>query len=115
MAQDAEKIAIPDLLIIDVARLQIINVEGERAQNVQAGIDQLATFGNFEDSYLTRYYPTYDVLRTVVLYGGTDEVIEKIEVSLLVNNQGKILLGVEAPGIFTDTITNLISFWQAGR
>jgi hypothetical protein len=51
----------------------------------------------------------------VVLYGGTDEVIEKIEVSLLVNNQGKILLGVEAPGIFTDTITNLISFWQAGR
>ena len=115
MPKDAEKIAIPDLLLIDIARLQLINIEGERAQKAQAGIEQLATFGNFEKTYLSHFYPTYEVVRTVVLYGGTDEVVEKIEVSLLLNDKGKILLGVEAPALLTETITNLVSFWQAGK
>ena len=113
MSKDAEKIAIPDLLIIDIARLQLINIEGERAQNVEAGIQQLETFANFEESYLKRYYPDYEVLRTVVLYGGSSEIVEKLEVSLLINQKGQILLGVQAPAIFRETIQNLVSFWKS--
>lgn len=115
MSKDAEKIAIPDLLIIDVARFQLINIEGERAQNVEAGIQQLETFANFEDSYLKRYYPDYEVLRTVVLYGGESEVVDKLEVSLLINGRGKILLGVQAPSIFRESISNLVSFWSSAQ
>jgi hypothetical protein len=115
MSKEAEKISIPDLLIIDVARLQVINIEGERAQNVEAGIQQLDTFANFEETYLKRYYPNYEVMRTVVLYGGSSELVEKLEVSLLVNQSGRILLGVQAPMIFRETIQNLISFWKSAH
>jgi len=115
MSKNAEKIAIPDLLIIDVSRLQLVNIEGERAQNVEAGIRQLETFANFEQTYLALYYPDFEILRTVVLYGGASEAVEKLEVSLLVNDKGRILLGVKAPMIFKESIENLLSFWKLSR
>ena len=111
MAQDAEKIAIPDLVVIDPARKEIINVEGEKSINVKAGIEQLKTFSNFEKIYLKTYYPKLQVLRTVVLYGGTKEKIEHIEVSLLLNSEGRIILNIKAPRIFKDSIKNLVDFW----
>jgi hypothetical protein len=112
MAKDAEKIAIPDLIVIDVDRMEIINIEGERAINVLAGIEQLKTFSNIEKVYLKHYYPDYKVLRTVVLYGGSQEKIEHIEVSLLLNSEGKIVLGIKAPEIFRESIKNLVGFWR---
>ena len=115
MSKTAEKIAIPDLIIIDIARLELINIEGERAHNVLAGIKQLETFTNIEKTYLKRYYPEYKVLRTVVLYGGNSQEIEHIEVSLLLNAEGRIVLGVEAPAVFKDTIKNLLDFWRSGQ
>jgi hypothetical protein len=115
MAKDAEKIAIPDLIVIDLERFEIINIEGERSVNVLAGIAQLETFGNIEKTYLAHYYPDFKVLRTVVLYGGDGEKIEHIEVSLLLNSQGKIVLGVEAPVLFKESIKNLVDFWKAGQ
>jgi hypothetical protein len=115
MAKDAEKIAIPDLIVIDLERFEIINIEGERSVNVLAGIRQLETFENIEKTYLAHYYPDFKVLRTVVLYGGDGEKIEQIEVSLLLNAQGKIVLGVEAPVLFKESIKNLVDFWKAGQ
>jgi hypothetical protein len=115
MPKDAEKIAIPDLVIIDMARLEITNIEGERAINVLAGIQQLETFSNFEQTYLKRYYPDHAVHRTVVLYGGDKQRIDHVQVSLLLNAEGKIILGVEAPEIFRDSMANLVDFWRSGQ
>lgn len=113
MAPNAEVIAIPDLVIIDIERLELINIEGERTENVEAGIQQLKTFNNIETAYLNRYYPDYKVLRTVVLYGGEGE-IKHVEVSLLLTSAGKIVLGVEAPEIFRESVQNLLNYWRAG-
>jgi len=115
MPKDAEKIAIPDLIIIDIARLEIISIEGERTANVLAGIKQLETFSNIEQIYLRQFYPGYTALRTVVLYGNSGEIIEHIEVSLLLTSNGKIVLGIEAPAVFQDSIKNLIDFWRSGQ
>lgn len=115
MAKDAEPISIPDLIIIDLSRLELINIEGERSQNVEAGIAQLETFANIEQAYLNRYYPDYTVLRTVVLYGGSADTIHHIEVSMLINEEGRIALGVQAPEIFRESIKNLLDFWRAGQ
>jgi hypothetical protein len=114
VAKDAEKIAIPDLLLVDVSRLQIINVEGERAKNVLIGIEQLGTFGNIERFYVNRYYPAYEVIRSVVLYGGESEEVHHIEVSILLNSFGAIILGISAPGLFREAVKNLLDFWKAG-
>ncbi len=113
MAPDAEVIAIPDLIIIDIERLELINIEGERSENVDAGIEQLKTFSNIEKAYLNHYYPDYKVLRTVVLYGGEGD-IRHVEVSLLLTGSGKILLGVEAPAIFRESVQNLLDYWRTG-
>lgn len=115
MPKDAEKIAIPDLIVIDIARLEIINIEGERSVNVEAGIRQLETFTNIEQTYLKHYYPDYTVLRTVVLYGGENTEIDYVEVSLLLNSLGKIVLGVEAPSVFRESVKNLVDFWKSGQ
>lgn len=115
MEKDAEIISIPDLILIDIARLELINVEGERFENVITGIEQLRGFDNIESTYLRRYYPDYKILRTVVLYGGYSENVEHIEVSLLLNSQGRIVLGVEAPNVFRETVQNLLDFWKSGQ
>ena len=113
MPKDAEKIYIPDLIIRDITRKQHINIEGERSVNVLAGIVQLETFSNIETIYLNHYYPDYKVLRTVVLYGGSNDSIEHVEVSLLLNDEGKIVLGMKTPEIFKESIKNLFDFWRA--
>lgn len=109
------KIAIPDLIIRDTTRLEIINVEGERCVNVLNGIKQLDTFQNIELAYVDKYYPDYKILRTIVLYGGTDETINHSEVSIFLNENGKIVLGAKAPKIFQDSINSLVEYWRTGR
>jgi hypothetical protein len=112
MPKDAENVALPDLILIDPTRLEVINVEGERAVNVETGIQQLKTFTNIENAYIRPNYPGFKIIRTVVLYGGKLGSIENVEVSLLVNSSGKIVLGVKAPRLFHDSITNLLLYWK---
>ena len=112
MLKNAEKIAIPDLVIFDTKRSEMINIEGERSVNVDAGIKQIANFSNMEKTYIKHYYPKCKVIRTVVLYGGEGKSIENDEVGFLLNSAGKMVLGKNAPQIFEEAIQNLINFWQ---
>jgi hypothetical protein len=112
MLKNAEKIAIPDLVIFDSKRSEMINIEGERSVNVDAGIKQIANFSNMEKTYIKHYYPKCKVIRTVVLYGGDGKSIENDEVGFLLNSSGKMVLGKNAPKVFEEAIQNLIKFWQ---
>ncbi len=112
MPREAEKIAIPDLIILDKPRVEIINVEGEKDINVDSGIAQLKTFGNIEKYYLKKYYPEYKIMRSIVLYGGFSTEVMHKEVGLLINKRGKLVLGFAAPEVFKDTVKNLLSFWR---
>lgn len=113
MLKNAEKIAIPDLVIFDSKRSEMINIEGERSVNVDAGIKQIANFSNMEKTYIKHYYPKCKVIRTVVLYGGLDKTIDSDEVGFLLNSTGKMVLGKNAPQIFEDAIHNLIDYWKS--
>ena len=53
----------------------------------------------------------HPLIRTVVLYGGVDEKINRIEVSFLLNANGKMVLSVQSPKIFKEAITNLLHYW----
>lgn len=112
MLKNAEKIAIPDLVIFDTKRSEMINIEGERSVNVDAGIKQIANFSNMEKTYIKHYYPKCKVIRTVVLYGGLDKTIDSDEVGFLLNSTGKMVLGKNAPQVFKEAIQNLIKFSQ---
>jgi hypothetical protein len=105
-------IYIPDLVLIDMERLKILNIEGKTFDNQLQGIRELNNYDEFENNYIKPHYPDYSIVRTVVLYGGLSEKIDKIEVSFLLNREGKMILGVRAPELFCMAIKNLLSYWM---
>ena len=105
-------ISIPDLILIDFGRSEVINIEGKKYQFRQNGIEELKNFGDIEKSYITKYYPKFKITRTVVLYGGTEKKIVEIAVGFLLNENGDLVLGIKAPELFRDAIKNLLDFWS---
>jgi len=105
-------IHIPDLVLSDITRLKIINIEGKKNSMMDKGIKELDNFDAFEERYIKKYYQKYkEIIRTVVLYGGKKEKIERIEVSFLLNENGQMVLGIKAPELFKEAIQNLLDYW----
>ena len=112
-AGDKTKIvSIPDLVLLDISENEIITIEGKKYCNKQDGIDELNGYDSFDKLYLNVHYPHFKIVRTVVLYGSNNEKICEIEVGFLLNEKGKLILGVKAPKIFTRAITNLLDYWK---
>ena len=110
---DKEQIAhIPDLILIDFGRNEVINVEGKKYAFRKNGIAELGNYDYIEKNYILKHYPKFKILRTVVLYGSTEEEIIEIEIGFLLNENGQLILGVKAPKLFNDSITNLLDFWN---
>ena len=105
-------ISIPDLILIDFGRSEVINIEGKKYQFRQNGIEELKGFGDIEKTYIKKYYPKFKITRTVVLYGGTETKIIEIEVGFLLNENGDLVLGIKAPKLFREAIKNLLDFWS---
>lgn len=108
----SEIINIPDLILIDFGRNEVINVEGKKYKFRQNGIDELNNYDFIEQNYILKYYPKFKIVRTVVLYGGQEEKIIEIEIGFLLNENGQLILGVKAPKIFQEAIKNLLDFWN---
>jgi len=103
---------IPDLILIDFDKSEIINIEGKKYKFRADGITELKNFDAIENSYIKPNYPKFKIIRTVVLYGSTEEQIVEIEVGFLLNENGKLILRIKAPDIFNTAIKNLLDFWN---
>jgi hypothetical protein len=108
----SQKLEIPDLILLDKKENEIINIEGEKYVNRNAGILQIKTFDFIEKNYIEKHYPTYKIIRTVVLFGSKETSILEIEVSFLLNKNGQLILSVKAPKLFQEAIKNLLDFWK---
>jgi len=75
-------------------------------------LSDLNNYDSIEKLYIKRYYPAYKIIRTLVLYGGTEEKITEIQVGFWLNQNGKMILGIRAPRLFVDSIRNLLDFWK---
>jgi hypothetical protein len=103
---------IPDLILLDPDRKLVLNIEGKTYENMQLGIDTLGNYGDIERLYINKYYPGFAIHRSVVLYGSRNERIEPIEVSFLLNEAGKMILGIKAPILFREAFKNLRDYWS---
>jgi hypothetical protein len=113
-AGDKDQIVqIPDLILIDFDRSEIINIEGKKYKFRQNGINELNDFDAIEKSYIIPNYPAFSIIRTVILYGGTEEKIIEVEVGFLLNEHGKLVLGIKAPDLFKRALKNLIDYWSS--
>lgn len=111
-AGNKSKIAhIPDLILVDVERLQIINIEGKTYVNRFNGIAELLNYDFIEDTYIRPQYPEHSIQRTVVVYGSKETQIVEIEVSFMLNEKGQMILGIQAPQLFNQAISNLLDYW----
>lgn len=105
---------IPDLILLDVERLQVINIEGKTYKNRNKGISELSNYDFIEQNYIVQSYPNYQIIRTVVLYGGklTNNTNLPVEIGFLLNEQGKMILGIRAPQLFIQAVENLLDYWR---
>lgn len=104
-------INLPDLILIDFGRCEIINIEGKKYEFMHKAIEELKNFEEIEKRYIEKYYPEYKIIRTVVLYGSHEREIFEIEIGFLLNKDGDLVLGIKPPKLFEDAIKNLIDFW----
>jgi len=105
-------IEIPDLILIDFGRSEVINVEGKKYKFRRNGIEELNNYEHIEKNYILKHYPEFKIIRTVVLYGSKETEIIEIEVGFLLNENGQLILGIKAPELFKEAITNLLDFWN---
>ncbi len=106
-----KSIDIPDLILLDIERKQVLNIEGKTFENLELGIRTLENYKDIERMYLKKYYPGFEIHRSVVLYGSKNEQIESIQVSFLLNQEGKMILGIKAPALFREAFKNLKEYW----
>jgi len=112
-AGDKDQIVfIPDLVLLDIKETEAITIEGKKYQFRQNGINELAGYDAFDKMYLKKYYPQFKIVRTVVLYGSNVEKIAEIKVGFLLNENGKLVLGIKAPKLFKRAIHNLLDYWN---
>lgn len=106
------RLFIPDLIVLDPINFEIINIEGKKYCNKNKGIQELQNYDYIEKEYITKHYEGYKIMRTLVLYGSLCEKLVDIEVGFLLNASGKMVLGIKAPKIFTQSLENLLHYWK---
>lgn len=113
MGDKSKIVHLPDLVLLDGDRKQIVDIEGEMYKNKINGINQLFLFDSFENIYVKSSYPSFSIIRTVVLYGGCNpnEQFEP-EVGFLLTRNGNMVLNSNSPEVFREAILRLLNFWR---
>ncbi|TAE00811.1 MAG: hypothetical protein EAZ97_04830 [Bacteroidetes bacterium] len=101
-------IHIPDLILMDFAQNEVINIEGKKHKFLKDGISELQNYDFIEQNYILKYYPNFKILRTVVLYGSQEKELRESEIGFLLNEKGELILGDQAPKLFQNAIKNLL-------
>lgn len=109
----SKKYAIPDLILLDVENLEIVNIEWKKYSTRKKWIKELNDYDPIENDYIKPEYPEYQIIRTVVLYGSKQEEILEIEVWFLLNEKWKLILWIKAPKIFREAVQNVLDFWKS--
>ena len=105
----SQPVSIPDLILFDRDRNEIVNIEGKTFQNRRRGIEQLGNYDFIESAYIQKYYNPRRIIRTVVTYGSRKTEITESEIGFMLNEDGIPVLGEHAPQIFIDAINNLLA------
>jgi hypothetical protein len=105
-------IHIPDLVLIDFGKNEVVNVEGKKYKLRFDGIRELKNYDYIEKNYILKYYPNFKIQRTVVLYGGKEKNILEVEIGFLLNENGELIIGIKAPFLFKEAIKNLLDYWK---
>ncbi len=102
-------IHIPDVIVYDSAREEIIDVEGKKYSARQKGIEDLKNYDYFDRTFIAPSYAPKKITRTVAVFGSRETVINDKEISFLLNDEGKVVLSSDAPEIFKEAVAAALS------
>jgi hypothetical protein len=102
-------IYIPDLVIYDRERDIVIDGEGKTYANREKGYEEIENYDFFEEEFIKKHYLKSKIVRTVILYGGKQEKLDNKKTGLLLNENGAVILGKNAPLLFKEALDNLLS------
>ena len=103
----SKRLHLPDLILFDDQRNEIINIEGKKFGNRKTGIKQLEKYDAIEREHIQQHYSWCQIIRTVVIYGSQQTRIAEPEIGFLLNKCGDLILGQEPPKIFVEVIEAL--------
>lgn len=102
-------IHIPDMIIYDQARREIVNVEGKKYTTRKQGIEDLKNYTYIEKKKIIPAYNPASIVRTVVIFGSKEKAIKEKQIGFMLNEDGEMILGKQAPQIFKDVVKKLLS------
>lgn len=102
-------IYIPDMIIYDKERNQIINIEGKKYSTRKLGIAEIENYSYIENNIIKPSYNPDSIIRTVVVFGSKEKTIPEKEIGFMLNENGEMVLGPEAPKIFIDVVKKILA------
>ena len=105
----SKRLHLPDLILLDRQRSEIINIEGKKFGNRKAGIKQLEKYDAIETEHIQQHYSWCEIIRTVVVYGSQQRKITEPRISFLLNKHGELVFGQKPPRLFVEAIDTLLS------
>ena len=102
-------IYIPDMIIFDPTRNQVINVEGKKYSTRKDGIKELKNYSYIEKNIIKPSHNPNLIIRTVVIFGSKEKIIKEKQIGFMLNENGEMILGKQAPEIFKDLINKLLN------
>lgn len=101
-------IFLPDMIIFDEKRNEVIDVEGKKFSTRKAGISELKNFSYIDNKIIKPSYAPDSILRTVVVFGSKEKSVLEKQIGFMLNEEGDILLGKEAPECFGEVVKKLL-------
>jgi hypothetical protein len=79
---------------------------------MELGLRTLENYGDIEELYIEKFYPAYEIKRSLVLFGGEDDSASVSEISVLLNQSGQVILGSDAPELIKEAFKRLDEHWK---
>lgn len=102
-------ISLPDLTVFDIKRNYIIDIEGKKYSTRKKGIAELSGYDYIENNIMKPLYNPLGFIRTVVIFGSTNNAIQEDQISFMLNENGKIVVNDSATAIIKEAVDNLFS------
>lgn len=102
-------IFLPDMIIYDPKRNEVIDVEGKKFATRKAGISELKNFSYIDKKIIMPSYKPSSIVRTVVVFGSKEKSVLEKQIGFMLNEEGELLLGREAPECFREVVKKLLS------
>lgn len=101
-------IHIPDIVVYDRDRNLIIDVEGKKYSTRMQGIEDLKNYEYLDEKIIKPSHDPELFSHTVVVFGSNETTINEPEIGFMLNEDGKMVLGKNAPEIIREAIDKLL-------